>query len=663
MADRQLFIDLLARDKTGSATKSAAKNIDDVAVSADEAAKATEKLGKESDKADEKVTRYGKSSRTASEHVEHLDREIKLCERELQKLAVAFAEAETAADRADLSKGIRNTTTELNKLKKNKNVLKDLIPNEDNNPGIFKKFSSSIFNAVDNAKIGPASVSMIAPLAPLIGAVISAGVIGAAGVGGVVGGVLLASKDPRVKEAGTALGQNLLGQLKKDADVFVAPVLANITKIESAFGGMNGDIKKIFSGSSSFLNPLVNGVLGGVKGILGGIASLVSKGRPVIDALGQSFTTIGKAVGSALTTIAGGSKSAAAALNDFANDLAVVIKGIGWAVRGLTELYNAMMLPTRLETNWYFKWKTGIDYTIAKTPVATAAVDALSGVLPGLAHLTLSAGEAAGKAGMQMQTYADAMDEAASKGRGLYDSQIDVAQAVADAEKALKTNGKTLDLNTQKGRDNSKALSDVAGKLVANYDAYVKVNGEGGAAAGIAAHSRAQFIKLAESFGKSAGEAADLATQMGLLPANKKTNFYANTHDAQARIDALKDSIGGVHGKTVTVHVSVTGLEKLDSAGHRIGGYKAAGGPVTAGKAYIVGEKRPEVFVPNVNGTIIPSISKFNGGSGAMASGGGGTAVLAFAPNADSIMATAFLKVLRNNSAFRAEIKKYVNGD
>lgn len=37
-------------------------------------------------------------------------------------------------------------------------------------------------------------------------------------------------------------------------------------------------------------------------------------------------------------------------------------------------------------------------------------------------------------------------------------------------------------------------------------------------------------------------------------------------------------------------------------------GFRAEGGPVTAGKPYIVGEKRPELFIPNQNGTIVPKV-------------------------------------------------------
>ena len=45
------------------------------------------------------------------------------------------------------------------------------------------------------------------------------------------------------------------------------------------------------------------------------------------------------------------------------------------------------------------------------------------------------------------------------------------------------------------------------------------------------------------------------------------------------------------------------------------GGARANGGPVEAGKAYVVGERRPELFVPDTSGTIIPSVgTQTNGG-------------------------------------------------
>lgn len=61
----------------------------------------------------------------------------------------------------------------------------------------------------------------------------------------------------------------------------------------------------------------------------------------------------------------------------------------------------------------------------------------------------------------------------------------------------------------------------------------------------------------------------------------------------------------------------------LSSLGSAIfGGFKATGGSVTPGQPYIVGERRPEVFVPSTAGRIIPSVtaasSKVQGGASAM---------------------------------------------
>lgn len=58
----------------------------------------------------------------------------------------------------------------------------------------------------------------------------------------------------------------------------------------------------------------------------------------------------------------------------------------------------------------------------------------------------------------------------------------------------------------------------------------------------------------------------------------------------------------------------------------------AKGGRVAAGQPYIVGEHRPEIFVPDSNGAIIPSIPKFNSMAGGNSAGGSFT----FAPVIDA---------------------------
>ena len=43
-----------------------------------------------------------------------------------------------------------------------------------------------------------------------------------------------------------------------------------------------------------------------------------------------------------------------------------------------------------------------------------------------------------------------------------------------------------------------------------------------------------------------------------------------------------------------------------------LGGFRASGGPVSAGVPYVVGERRAEVFVPSTNGTILPTTDGFS---------------------------------------------------
>jgi hypothetical protein len=56
-----------------------------------------------------------------------------------------------------------------------------------------------------------------------------------------------------------------------------------------------------------------------------------------------------------------------------------------------------------------------------------------------------------------------------------------------------------------------------------------------------------------------------------------------------------------LHDVRVNVHVD-------QDPGHVPGGGRAAGGPVRKGVAYIVGERRPELFIPDANGTIMPNL-------------------------------------------------------
>lgn len=91
--------------------------------------------------------------------------------------------------------------------------------------------------------------------------------------------------------------------------------------------------------------------------------------------------------------------------------------------------------------------------------------------------------------------------------------------------------------------------------------------------------------------------------------------------DAKAKFDAVRDAVSGFISKVRTgIAVIKTlaeritnlpGVSMLADAGSAIGlpiPGRATGGDVAAGRPYIVGERRPELFVPQVSGTILPTV-------------------------------------------------------
>lgn len=89
----------------------------------------------------------------------------------------------------------------------------------------------------------------------------------------------------------------------------------------------------------------------------------------------------------------------------------------------------------------------------------------------------------------------------------------------------------------------------------------------------------------------------------GMLEGFLKTIQRMLAEVAAAQI--LKDLFGGLAGSSNSF---------LSGIGSAFGGGKAAGGPVSGGRTYLVGERGPELFTPNSAGAIIPN-GGFGGGS------------------------------------------------
>src|SRR5690606_11635834 len=98
---------------------------------------------------------------------------------------------------------------------------------------------------------------------------------------------------------------------------------------------------------------------------------------------------------------------------------------------------------------------------------------------------------------------------------------------------ALKENGDTLDITTEKGRANQSALDDIA---ESGWDLVDSMTASGASQEDLQAAmetTREDFIKLAKRMGMSKKEAKALADELGLFPENIDVAIAVETDTAQ----------------------------------------------------------------------------------------------------------------------------------
>ena len=108
-------------------------------------------------------------------------------------------------------------------------------------------------------------------------------------------------------------------------------------------------------------------------------------------------------------------------------------------------------------------------------------------------------------------------------------------------------------------------------------------------------------------------EVFDLGKQLGLLP--DEVSVLIDLAE-NGQIDELERRLTILtRNRTMNLDIIARGGAGY---GDRFGGARAAGGPVTAGTPYLVGERGPEIVVPGQSGTVIPNHRIGVGGGGGM---------------------------------------------
>lgn len=473
---------------------------------------------------------------------------------------------------------------------------------------------------------GPYAIAALAVVAasavPFVGSAIGAAVLGGVGAGGLIGGITLAAKDPRVKAAGTEFAESAMSDLQANiGSAFVGPTVAALGQLQGTVGDIARGLAPEMQELSKEIGPLTRGLDALGRNALPGLNAGLDAAAPLMRTVSMHLPKIGTALSGALEDIASGGDGANRALDITLTKVEDLIEVtgefVGWAGRTYDELatfgegvtgdfedilgvvgkispFFSFLADEVAQTNDELE---GSAITLKKSK---ESVEEFGVSVDGIA---ISAEEAAEK----LDAMHNSMNKLLGITMGAKEATLGYEQAIDDLAAELADGAKTFDQGTEAGRRNWEAVNNNIDAINDLRDANI-ANGMSIADANVIAD--AQLGKLdatVAKFGKASTEVRAFIAEIRNIPTLTQLRIEVS---GLAGIIAQLKALKGLLGSNVAAANAVSG--------EYISG-RASGGPIKAGVPYIVGEQGPELIVPSQNGMVHNA-----GATAAMMSGSSG---------------------------------------
>lgn len=371
--------------------------------------------------------------------------------------------------------------------------------------------------------------------APFLGGVIAGAIATGVGAGVIAAGIKAASDNNGVQRAAKALSDKWQAAFKDFGAPFVAPVLRGIDSISRTLDRVKPQLDAIGNAGAGLLDKLIPGLSGLIENVMPAIKSLTQSLSPMFEKIGEHLPRIGNALASFLGSIEEGMPGATKAMDHFLTAIEHVIGGIGKATGFLAKMYDAV------------------------TP-GTVKVEKNTEAISGLARGMISAEESANRAAIAITELTNAL---VSSGLITLDTRSAMRQlenSIDAVTKSAKTNGKTLDIGTEKGRANQAALDDVARATFSVVKAQQNQRVSQTQINNTLQRGANDSFNAARAMGMSARAAIDYTTKLYGIPPSRKTLIEAlGAARSAADVRALRAEIERLRNRTVTVTTVVRG--------------------------------------------------------------------------------------------------------
>jgi len=616
---RQLILDLLARNKMGGDTAAAARDIDKVGDAAEEASRDTEKFGKESVIAGQGAARLGKESDKTGRQVGKLSAEIELAKRELESLARSFADTDDAAERLDISKGIRKGENDIRRLTKSKSLLEDLLP--DPNPADTRKWTQKLGDQIKSGleafkgSLPLLGTGLGAALAPGLAVTLASAVTGGVGLGGIIGGVAIAAQDPAVTAKATDIGTRFSKSVQDSAkNAFLGPVLESLDQLGKLADRSAPKLGRIFDLTAPSVQHLTDNVTRLGDSLLDDLEYAAGKSGSSINALGDLVEHTGESVGNLVATLSDNADSGASAIGLLDKGIQQTIGDVGTILDVLGKLYGVFGSVNDKVT----ELTGGLGILQALDPVEPFRLlyDGIKGADEEMGTFTRHvppAVDATGKLTESSENAAKAADGHRDALVGLSNelkAETDPVFGLLNAQQKLKNAQDDVAESTKEhGRNSAETKAALRDLALAAIDLQGRAGGLAGSFNGNLTPAMRSTLKAA---GLTEDQINDIAGEF--KSAKKAGDAYARTYAATAKLT------------TVYKTIYSTNNENSPGVGSAVRDRRASGGPIMRGTPYLVGENGPEVVVPNAAGRVLSAASSrgFASAGGSPVGGGGG---------------------------------------
>lgn len=338
--------------------------------------------------------------------------------------------------------------------------LKRSVNKQLSDKNIFVSVAGALASALDDgisalpAQVKAAIVAGILAATPIAAAYLSSALTAGIGVAVAALGVALAFQFTEVQAAATRTGRTIREVLVSSAYDFGRAVLGDLETIEGRIRGWRPLLRDVFDLSAPFLEPLVQGSLEGIEEILRALRESLGDIGPFVDELGASIKIVLSGVAEAIRILSKGGQDGTTALRDLARIVSILIVSTSTFLTVMVKLYGVLREIVRLSgfTIWSVLFQA-IDRASNK---AKSYINTNTELVDGFDALAA----ATAKENQEMRAFSAGLEKLSNQVRSQLELNISWEESLDNIADALKRNGDTLDITTEKGRENARAFNE-----------------------------------------------------------------------------------------------------------------------------------------------------------------------------------------------------------